>query len=52
MLLRLKDGPSGVFLVVDDEEPELSMELEMELVVRRIYAQEGIIRYGLKARAI
>lgn len=52
VLLRLKDGPSGVFLVVDDEEPELSMELEMELVVRRIYAQEGIIRYGLKARAI
>lgn len=52
VLLRLNDGPSGVFLVVDDEEPEISMDLEMELVVRRIYAQEGIIRYGLKARAI
>ena len=52
VLLRLNDGPSGVFLVVDDEEPEISMDQEMELVVRRIYAQEGIIRYGLKARAI
>ena len=52
VLLRLNDGPSGVFLVVDDEEPDISMDMDMELVVRRIYAQEGIIRYGLKARAI
>jgi uncharacterized OB-fold protein len=51
-LLELADGPNGVFLVVDDEEPELSMDAPMELVVRRIYAQEGFIRYGLKARAM
>ena len=52
VLLELADGPNGVFLVVDDEEPELSMDAPMELVVRRIYAQEGFIRYGLKARAM
>ena len=50
VLLELTDGPNGVFLIVDDEEPELSMDAPMELVVRRIYAQEGFIRYGLKAR--
>ena len=50
VLLRLDNGPNGVFLVVDDEEFEPSMDAPMELVVRRIYAQEGFIRYGLKAR--
>jgi hypothetical protein len=26
------------------------MDAPMELVLRRIYAQEGFVRYGLKAR--
>ncbi|MDP6199831.1 MAG: hypothetical protein QF531_03590 [Candidatus Poseidonia sp.] len=52
VFLQLNDGPYGVFLTVDDEDTPLSMDLPMELVLRRIYAQEGFIRYGLKARAI
>ena len=52
VFLRLDDGPNGVFLTVDDEETPLAMDQAMELVLRRIYAQEGFIRYGLKARAI
>jgi hypothetical protein len=28
------------------------MDLRMELVFRRLYGQEGFIRYGLKARSI
>ena len=52
VLLELKEGPKGVFLTVDDEEPTLDFGLSMELVLRRIYAQEGFVRYGLKARAI
>ena len=52
VMLELNDGPNGVFLTVDDEEPTLNFGLPMELVLRRIYAQEGSIRYGLKARAI
>ena len=52
VMLELHDGPKGVFLTVDDEEPTLDFGLSMELVLRRIYAQEGFVRYGLKARTI
>lgn len=50
VFLALDDGPNGVFLVVDDEDPAITMDAPMELVLRRIYAQEGFVRYGLKAR--
>ena len=52
VFLALDDGPNGVFLTVDDEDPTLEMDAHMELVFRRLYAQEGFVRYGLKARAI
>ena len=52
VLLRLDEGPQGVFLVVDDEDTAYEFDMPMELVLRRIYAQEGFIRYGLKARAV
>tara|TARA_B100000900_G_scaffold364901_2_gene339823 strand:+ start:92 stop:925 length:834 start_codon:yes stop_codon:yes gene_type:complete len=52
VLLRLDDGPNGVFLTVDDEDPVFAMDSRMELVFRRLYAQEGFIRYGLKARSV
>lgn len=52
VLLDLEDGPKGVFLLVDDEDAELEIGLSMELVLRRIYGQEGFIRYGLKARTM
>ena len=49
VFLRLKEGPCGVFLVADDEKTELKIGEEVNLVVRKIYAQEGLTRYGLKA---
>ena len=52
VLLHLDDGPKGVFLVVDDEDVDFAMDGKMELVFRRLYAQEGVVRYGLKARSI
>ena len=52
VLLELDDGPNGVFLMVDDEESIIQMDARMELVFRRLYAQEGFVRYGLKARSI
>ena len=52
VFLQLDDGPRGVFLTVDDEDSTFSMGARMELVFRRLYAQEGFVRYGLKARAI
>ena len=52
VLLELDDGPNGVFLLVDDEESIIEMDARIELVFRRLYAQEGFVRYGLKARSI
>ncbi|MDA8530295.1 hypothetical protein OAO46_00785 [Candidatus Poseidonia alphae] len=52
VFLDLDDGPKGVFLMVDDEENEVAIGETVELVVRRIYAQEGMIRYGLRGRII
>ena len=43
------DGPNGVFLLADDEERTPEIGKSVELVVRRLYAQEGTIRYGAKA---
>jgi uncharacterized OB-fold protein len=47
--VRFEQGPCGVFLVADDEEYEPAIGDEVTFVVRRIYAQEGLIRYGMKA---
>ena len=50
LLLTLEHGVTGVFLLADDEETKPEIGSLVELVVRRIYGQEGLIRYGLKAR--
>ena len=49
VFVRFEQGPCGVFLVADDEEYEPAIGDEVTFVVRRIYAQEGLIRYGMKA---
>lgn len=52
VLLQLDDGPNGVFLLVDDEDHNVTMGASVELVLRRLYAQEGYMRYGLKGRLV
>lgn len=52
VLLQLDDGPNGVFLLVDDEDHDVTMDASVELVLRRLYAQEGFMRYGLKGRLV
>ena len=52
VLLELDDGPKGVFLLVDDEERDVNIGDRVELVLRRLYAQEGFMRYGLKGRLV
>jgi len=52
VLLQLDDGPNGVFLLVDDEDHNVTMGAPVELVLRRLYAQEGFMRYGLKGRLV
>ena len=49
LLVRFAEGPRGVFLVCDDEDYSPNIGDSIEFGVRRIYAQEGYIRYGMKA---
>ena len=51
-LVKFEEGPRGVFLLVDDENSELEIGMSCEFVIRRIYAQEGNIRYGTKIRIL
>ena len=41
--------PKGVFLVVDDNDDEILIGANVKLVLRKIYAQNNVVRYGLKA---
>ena len=50
VLIEFDKGPKGVFLLCDDENRNPVIGEIVELVVRKLYAQEGIMRYGLKAR--
>ena len=50
--VSFEHGTKGVFLLVDDEEISPEIGHNGEIVVRRIYAQEGQIRYGTKVRII
>lgn len=49
LLVKFDEGPRGVFLVCDDVDYSPTIGDQVEFGVRRIYAQEGLIRYGLKA---
>jgi uncharacterized OB-fold protein len=49
LLVKFVEGPRGVFLVCDDVDYSPNIGDKIEFGVRRIYAQEGLIRYGLKA---
>ena len=49
VLVKFEEGPRGVFLVCDDVNYSPRIGDKVHFGVRRIYAQEGLIRYGLKA---
>ena len=50
VMVEFDEGPKGVFLMVDDEDREPKIGDSVEFVVRMLYGQEGIVRYGTKAR--
>jgi len=52
VMVQFSEGPKGVFLLVDDEEKLPAIDQNVEFVVRILYGQEGILRYGLKARIL
>jgi uncharacterized OB-fold protein len=52
VFVRFEQGPRGVFLLVDDEENNPKIGDQVQFAIRRIYAQEAYIRYGLKCQII
>ena len=46
------EGTRGVFLLTDDEKSTPAIGLSGEIVIRRIYSQEGEMRYGTKVRIL
>jgi len=52
VFVRFEQGPRGVFLLVDDEDNDPKIGDQVQFAIRRIYAQEGYIRYGLKCQII
>jgi len=49
MVIDLDDGPRGVFLHADGHDANVDIGHRVRLVVRRLYAQDGVLRYGRKA---
>lgn len=52
VFVSFEQGPRGVFLLVDDEENNPKIGDQVQFAIRRIYAQEAYIRYGLKCQII
>ena len=49
LIVGFDHGPSGVFLYADGHPSEVAIDDAVGLVVRRVYAQDGTLRYGRKA---
>ena len=50
--VSFKEENKGVFLLTDDQNKQPEIGMKGEIVVRRIYSQEGQIRYGTKVQLI
>jgi uncharacterized OB-fold protein len=50
--VSFEEGTRGVFLLTDDQNKQPEIGMKGEIVVRRIYSQEGQIRYGTKVQII
>ncbi|MBT3420298.1 MAG: hypothetical protein HN433_03855, partial [Euryarchaeota archaeon] len=48
--VSFEEGTYGVFLLTDDQNIQPVIGMKGEIVVRRIYSQEGQIRYGTKVQ--
>ncbi len=52
VLVEFASGPKGVFMLADDEEGQAAIDQEVTFEVRRLYGQDNLIHYGLKALLI
>ncbi|NHM26382.1 Zn-ribbon domain-containing OB-fold protein [Desulfofundulus sp. TPOSR] len=50
VLVELDEGPRIVAQLVDVEKDQVEIGMPVELVIRRIYTEEDVIRYGYKFR--
>ena len=49
VLVEFKEGPRGVFMLADDETKNPAIDGMVRFEVRRLYGQDGLMHYGLKA---
>ena len=49
VLVQFPEGPKGVFMLADDEHSEPAIDASVRFDVRRLYGQDGMMHYGLKA---
>ena len=49
VLVEFSSGPKGVFMLVDDEDGVPAIDQTVSFEVRRLYGQDNLIHYGLKA---
>jgi uncharacterized OB-fold protein len=49
VLVQFPEGPKGVFMLADDERKEPAIDASVRFDVRRLYGQDGMMHYGLKA---
>jgi len=51
-IVELEEGPRVIAQMTDCKPSELSVGMMVEAVFRRIYEDDGVIRYGIKFRPI
>ncbi|MDP6224335.1 MAG: hypothetical protein QGF34_04665 [Candidatus Poseidoniaceae archaeon] len=49
VLVEFEEGPKGVFMLADDESKSPEIDGTVRFEVRRLYGQDGLMHYGLKA---
>ena len=49
VLVEFEEGPKGVFMLADDETKNPAIDGMVRFEVRRLYGQDGMMHYGLKA---
>ena len=49
VLVEFDEGPKGVFMLADDESGKPEIGGRVHFVLRRLYGQDGMMHYGLKA---
>ena len=47
-VVELKEGPRVMVQLADADPDSLEIGMKMRAVVRRLYDQEGVLRYGAK----